>query len=67
MGKKTIKFTNKASGDVFKMLSSALGHHVFDVTKSVNDMNATVRWCNNHGVGDMLENELFKVEIISVV
>lgn len=66
MGKKTIKFTDKKSGVSHEILSSALGHHVFDVTKSVNEMNATVRWCNSHGVGDVLDNDKFAVEIISV-
>lgn len=66
MGKKTIKFTDKKSGTSLEMLSGSLGHHVFDVTKSINEMNSAVRWCNVHGVGDVLEKDGFKVEIISV-
>lgn len=66
MGKKTIKFTDKKSGVSSEMLSGSLGHHVFDVTKSINEMNSAVRWCNNHGAGDVLEKDDYTIEIISV-
>ena len=67
MGKKTIRFTDKVSGKSQEMLSGSLGHNVFDVTKNVNKMNSAVRWCNSHGVGDVLDDEKYKIEIISVV
>lgn len=66
MGKKTIKFTDKKSGTSLEMLSGSLGHHVFNTTKNVNEMNSAVRWCNNHGAGDVLEKDMYKIEIISV-
>lgn len=66
MGKKMIKFTDKKKGSCMEMLSSSLGHHVFDITKNVNEMNATVRWCNAHGIGDVLDKETYRVEIISI-
>lgn len=67
MGKKIIRFTDKASGESREMLSGSLGHNVFDVTKNVNQMNSAVRWCNSHGVGDVLDDEKYKIEIIGGV
>lgn len=67
MGKKIIRFTDKASGESQEMLSGSLGHHVFGVTKNVNQMNSAVRWCNSHGVGDVLDDEKYKIEIIGGV
>lgn len=65
MGKKTIKFTDKKTGKSLEILSGVLAHHVFDVTKSVNEMNASVRWCNNHKAGDKFDCDTYCIEILS--
>ena len=67
MGKKTVKFTDLASGESVEVLSGAIGKHVFGVTKSVNEMNSAVRWCNNHGLGEKFECSAYTLEITSVV
>lgn len=67
MGKKTIKFTNKKTGTSVEIMSGALGSHVYDVTKSVKDVNASVRWCNNNVAGAKLDCDAFSIEIIGIV
>jgi len=67
MAKKMIRFTDKRTGNVTEFIIDFLGRKVFDITKSVDEMNATVRWCNHNDVGGMLENDMFKVEITSIV
>lgn len=64
MGKKVLKFTNKTNGIVKELQYGALGHEVFDVTKSINEMNDAIRWCNNHKEGDVFDCDAYKIEII---
>lgn len=66
MATKVLNFTDKVNGKSKEIRFSELGRHVFDITKSIDDFNAAVRWCNKHNVGDVFENENYKFEIIGI-
>lgn len=66
MAKKMIKFTDKSTGTSLEILVGSLGQHVYKLTKSVNEMNDAIRWCNTHKVGDVFENDAYKLELVGV-
>lgn len=66
MAKKMIKFTDKNTGTSLEILVGSLGQHVYKLTKSVNEKNDAIRWCNHHDVGEKFDCEQYSLEIISV-
>lgn len=64
MAKKVI-FENKVEGNVFTLLVGKVGEHVFALTKSVNEMNDAIRWCNFHNVGDVFECDKYRIELVN--
>lgn len=59
-----IKFTDKSTGTSLEILVGSLGQHVYKLTKSVNEMNDAIRWCNTHKLGDKFECNDYSMEIM---
>lgn len=64
---KQVKFTNKINGKEETMLAGKVGEKVFAMTNNVRETNDAIRWCNTHDVGDELEWDIYKIEIINIL
>lgn len=61
---KKVKITDKRDGKSMELMVGALGSKVFEITKSVNDMNEAIRWCTFHKKGDVFNTDSFMLEIV---
>jgi len=63
---KKVIFSNKETKEAISCMAGNLGEHVYKATKSTQETNNAIRWCNRNGVGEELETEKYKIVIISM-
>lgn len=63
---KKVRFTNKAKNESKVYLVGNVGQYVFALVNNVKETNDAIRWCNTHKVGDVFENDAYKLELVGV-
>lgn len=61
---KKVIFINKKENVTKECRMGQIGEMVFALVCNVKETNDAIRWCNTHKVGDVLEHDDYKIEIL---